>query len=198
MALIETVGADDANTYATLAEANAYHASRLYSTVWTAATVTDATREAALTMACRLLDAYPRAWSGAAVDAVQALGWPRSGMLTRNGFAVATTEIPLALKEAQAELARQLIAADRTADNAVINQGITSLKAGSVALSFSPTMTENSFLVGRSIRELNALSAVLPDAVKYLLVPSWLKKDAEDARTSQTLIFSVISTPRCD
>jgi len=115
-------------------------------------------------------------------------------MFNRNGFEIPTTgaaSIPRELKNAQIELAFQLSVADLTANNSIINQGITSIKAGSVSLSFADLNAENSLLVARSIRELNALMAVLPDAVKYLLVPSWLLDDPEDA-SSSTLIFEVL------
>lgn len=194
MALITTPGAADADSYATLAEATAYHASRLHSSSW-AALANDAVREAAMKWATRVLDAYPRCYTGAPVDDVQALGWPRSGMLNRNGFPIPTSgpsSIPKELKNAQIELAFQLSVADLTANNSVINQGITSIKAGSVAISFADLNAENSLLVARSIRELNALMAVLPDAVKYLLVPSWLLPDPEDASEVNSLVFEVL------
>ncbi len=193
MALITTPGSEFADSYATLAELDEYNNDRLHSSTWSAAV--EATKEAAARWATLLLDANPRAWTGAAVDAVQALGWPRSGMLTRNGFEIPTSgadSIPRDLKRAQAEFARQLIASDRTTDNAIVNQGITKLKAGSVELSFADLNTENSLLVARSIREMNALAAVLPDAVKFLLVPSWLLPDAEDARNASTFLFEVL------
>jgi DnaT-like ssDNA binding protein len=185
-----TPGGAAANSYATVAEATDYHASRLYSTSWTNAV--NATREAALMMAARLLDASPKAWTGSASTETQALGWPRTGMLNRNGFAIAVDAVPKELKEAQAEFARQLIDADRTVDNSIINKGISSIKAGSVQIAFENLVTENSVLVARSVRELNALAAVLPDAVKFLLVPSWLKTDPEDLRNTLPPIFDVI------
>lgn len=181
MALVVTPGASDADSYASLAEANTYNSNRLHVDDWS---TDDVTKEAALKWAAILLDSNPRAWTGAAASETQALGWPRTGMTNRNGFAIAIDAVPIELKRAQAEFARQLIAADRTADNSVINQGILGLKAGSVQVSFAKLETNNSSLVARSIREMNALAAVLPDAVKYLLVPSWLIDDAEDSQNT--------------
>jgi hypothetical protein len=66
--------------------------------------------------------------------------------------------IPAALKEATAEFAGQLGSTDRTLDNDVIVQGITSVKAGSVAVTFK--------------NEINP--QVIPDAVYNLMPQSWL------------------------
>jgi len=196
MPLIETPGSATADTYATLVEANAWNAIyvSMHSTdPW--ATAVDATKENALRWAAKFLDAYYRAWSGSAVDGVQALGWPRSGMLSRNGFAVPTSgasSIPADLKNAQSEYARQLLSADKTADNAVINQGLTSLGAGSVSLGWADQSQENSLLVTRSVKELNALAAMWPDAVKALIPSGWLKLDPEDPSVRRSLIFEVL------
>lgn len=189
MALIDTPGLATSDTYATLAEANAWNAQYVVlhpADPW--ATATDPTKEAALKLARTFMDAWPLSWTGAAVDAVQALRWPRSGMLTRNGFAVPTagaTSIPVDLKNAQAEFARQLLSADRTADNSLINKSIVGLTAGSVSLNFAELKMDNSLLVARSVRALNALMAQMPDAVRALLVPSWLLPDSEDERLGQ-------------
>lgn len=185
MPLDTTPGGAAADSYASVAEADAYHTTRLFSSAWPAgSTGADlVTKETTLRMAARLLDAYPRSWTGSAVDAIQALGWPRSGMFNRNGFAIPTSgasSIPKELKEAQSELARQLISTDKTADNAIINLGLRSLQAGPVSFSFGDlSSVENSENVTRMIREFNALAAVLPDAVKYLIPASWLKPDPE-------------------
>lgn len=68
------------------------------------------------------------------------------------------TIIPQALKDAQSELAGQLLISDTTLDNSVSVQGLTSVKAGSVALTFKE----------------NIAAHVLPDAVMNLLPPGWL------------------------
>jgi hypothetical protein len=177
--LVATPGAADANSYATVEEADAYYDSRLYADGWLASGVNKA---AALAMASRLLDGFftwtgdaatqrqssrlPRyaffTWTGAPSTAEQALCWPRQGMYSRNGYLIASGEIPNALKNATAELAGQLLTADRTVDNDIEAMGITSLKAGPVSLSFKD-LVENK---------------VMPDAVLLLLVPSWYVKNA--------------------
>lgn len=67
------------------------------------------------------------------------------------------TVIPQALKDAQSELAGQLLIADSTLDNPVSVQGLTSVKAGSVSLTFKDDIAAH----------------VLPDAVMNLLPPGW-------------------------
>jgi hypothetical protein len=179
LTLVATPGATDANSYATVDEADAYYESRLYADGWLASGVNKA---AALVMATRLLDGFftwtgdaatqrqssrlPKfaffTWTGTPSTAGQALCWPRTGMLSRNGGMIASGEVPNALKNATTELAGQLLLADRTVDNDIEAMGITSLKAGPVSLSFKD-LVENK---------------VMPDAVLLLLVPSWYVKSA--------------------
>lgn len=169
-----TPGSSTANSYPTLAEAKAYWATRLYSDVWDG--VDDNTRNKAIIMATRVIDytfvirkelkvgsngkfyTTSRGWSGAPSTATQALAWPRIGMYDANGVAIATDVIPQQLKEAVSEFAGQLMSTDTTANNDVLNQGISSLRAGPVALTF------------KDFFEVKTI----PDAVMWLLVPSWL------------------------
>ena len=143
------------------------------------------TRHSPLIAAARELDACFD-WTGAAVDDVQALTWPRSGMLTRNNFAIPTsgaTSIPRDLKNAQCEMALQLGASDRLGDNDPLRKGITSIKAGSVALTFSDVQGQQATRESADVRirqqqsDLNYASSVVPDEVRRLLVPSWFRQN---------------------
>lgn len=190
MALVETPGSATADTYATLAEFEAYAANRLPALAWFAAAA-DTVKEAALRAAARELDAAFD-WTGAAVDAVQALTWPRSGMLTRNGFAIASTVIPVPLKQAQCEFALQIGASDRLGDNDSLKKGITSLKAGSVALTFSDAIGNKGanydsadIAIRRQQSDLNYVSDVVPDEVRRLLVGSWFTQNS----VKQPIVF---------
>ena len=155
--LVADAAASNANSYTTVEEADAYHDSRLYTTAWL---VSGEVKAKALAMATRMLDANIT-WSGSASSSTQALAWPRQGMLSRNGFAIPSGEIPSILKDAVAEYARQLLVADRSLDNDIESQGITQIKAGPIELKF---------------REEVARKAV-PDAVRELLPPSWIEDD---------------------
>lgn len=169
-----TVGGVNANSYETLVEAQAYFDTRLTVAGWDNA----ADQNVLLIMGTRTLDAlaqpfktfFPatgsspayyrvrRQWTGAAASATQRLAWPRVGMFDHNGNAIDPATIPQALKDALAELAGQLGTSDRTLDNDVIVQGLTSVKAGSVALTFKSEI----------------IPQVIPDAVYNLMPQSWL------------------------
>lgn len=178
MALTTTPGSATADSYATLAEFNTYMASRVPNPTWFA-TATDAQKEAALKYAAILLDSM-FAWTGGAVDSTQARAWPRTGMLTRNGFTIPTsgvTSIVTDLKNAQCEFAAQLGAGDRLSDNDALRQGITSVKAGSVAVTFktveSSSVESADVAIMMQQARMHYLNKTVPDAVRFLLVPSW-------------------------
>lgn len=168
--LVATAGAADANSYLTLAEANAYFETRLSADAWDNAD----DPERALMFATRVLDKmgqpykylifgdpqYYRTrpqWTGAPTTTTQKLSWPRTGMLDANDNEIADTVIPQDLKDATAELALALLVSDRTLDSDISIQGITSIKAGPVSLSFKDMIA----------------SKVMPDYVWSLMPPSW-------------------------
>lgn len=97
-------GVAGADTYATLAQADAYAAARGWSD-WEGASV--ATREAALQSAAAWLDASFD-WVGRIASIDQPLAWPRSGAFDKEGRRV--SGIPTRLIDAQIELARLEIA----------------------------------------------------------------------------------------
>lgn len=180
MSLITTPGAATANSFASIDELDAYAAARRPAVAWLA-TATDDTKEAALLAAARELDAC-FAWTGTAVDGVQALTWPRAGMLSRNGYAVPTsgaTSIPRQLKDAQCEFALQLGASDRLGDNEALQKGVTSVNAGDVAVTFTDAHSAAANIEGADVAirkqqaDLYYVSDVVPAEVRRLLVPSW-------------------------
>lgn len=172
MSLVTTPGAANANSYADLDEALAYNSSRLYASAWEDAD--EAEREQALQMATSLLDAK-YVWTGVATNETQALGWPRVGMKNRNGFAIADSVIPQALKDATSEFARQLLGTDRTVDNDIEIQGITGIKAGPVSLTFKDDI------------EAGSREQVIPSAVHDLIPPSWYT-----VTTTQPAVFRAV------
>lgn len=170
--IVATPGVANANSYETLVEAQAYFDARLVMAGWDDAD----DQSVLLVMATRILNAYAtggrilvtpsngnpyyklrRQWSGTPATTTQALAWPRNGMFDANGNAIPNTVIPQALKDAESEMAGQLGTGDRTLDNDVIVQGLTSVRAGSVALSFKDYIE----------------TRVLPDAVWLLMPSSW-------------------------
>lgn len=188
-----TPGDPSANSFATLAEANAYHETRLpLDPVWP---TTGDEPLRLLIMATRVLSSMivarktlrwdsngkpyyytSHTWTGeVSVTNLSSLAWPREGMYNRNGLAIANNVFPSELKDATSELAGQLRAGDRTLDNDVIVQGITRLKAGSVELGFKEMID----------------AKVLPDAVVNLLVPSWFTDEIVTyvSQATQGMIF---------
>ena len=105
MALDATPGSSSANSYVTLAEAEAHFAERLHADAWGSAP--DADKEKALLTACRRLE-QPRYWDGnrpAFTDPRQRLCFPR----VIDTDAAGTFIIPQAVKEAQCEEALALL-----------------------------------------------------------------------------------------
>jgi hypothetical protein len=119
-------GKVDANSYADVAEGDAFHEAHLYATDWTSANL--ATKTAALVFATRLIDAHYQFRGFKAHDA-QALQWPREFArdddalhnrvflsLASRDESFANNLVPKTLRDATIETARELIKADRTAD----------------------------------------------------------------------------------
>lgn len=179
--VIATPNASDANSFITLAEYAYYWERR--SPLDPPVTLTGDVAARNVIMATRVLSTMvvarktirwdrngnpyyytSRTWTGEISTETQALPWGREGMYDRMDRVIASNIIPQELKDATAELAGQLEANDRTLDNDIIVQGITSVKAGSVALTFKEQIE----------------AQVLPDAVVNLLVPGWLTDEIID------------------
>ena len=170
-ALVETPGASDATTYCTAEEATQYHDDHPQGrSAWTASD--DAQKRRALLQATRLLDAHV-VWTGYAASDGQALSWPRVGMCDRNGTALDAGVIPPVLRDATAEFARHLLdaATDRTADSAVVSSGLRELVAGSVEMTFTGDRPD-----------------VIPDAVWFLLVPSWMARVRQRSKRTASAV----------
>lgn len=176
--IIATPGAANANSFLTLAEAQAYWDTRLFTDDWDNCP----DQNAALVLATRTLTSmlarrsdyfedeknfkyihiFPT-WTGQPATTTQKLPWPRTGMFDVNGNVIASTVVPDEIKNATAELAGQMSKADRLLDNDAAAQGISSVRAGSVSVSFS----------GKG-----PVLKALPDIVMALLVPSWITDDS--------------------
>lgn len=194
--LIATPGASNANSYATLVEGDAYADSRLYSDVWNDGDE-DPGKVQALISATSWLDAL-FIWTGAAATSTQALAWPRTGMLSRNGFAIPSNEIPFDLKKATVEFAIWLMTEQRTADNEAEKQGISAIKAGPVELKFKEVRSGTSDVLSLADAEVIRmgpdfayLSRFVPDAVRALIPPSWYVRSTVSQKATGELIFTV-------
>jgi len=132
-------GSTTSNSYCSLATADTYHEEhRLHVSDWTGATDDD--KEIALKWATWLLDDLVE-WDGYKYNnttgAIQALEWPRGGVTEKSGIFIDTDEIPTWLQFATAEMARYLIASDRTLE--AKTRGYSWLKAGNLSMQISKT-----------------------------------------------------------
>ncbi len=154
--LITTAGAADANAYCSVAFADQYHQDRPAVGVTWAVATTDA-KSSAILWATLLMDRLWD-WTGFPTDQLQALLWPRQGMLKPNGWQyVDLHTVPVELQEATAEYARQLLVGDLAGNSAVETQGVKAFTAGPVSFVFKD----------------NVQPKPVPDTVFYLIPPSW-------------------------
>lgn len=182
MALVTTPNGSTSNSYASLAEFDAYadYASiNRESIVTWLASATDPDKEGVLIVACRALN-INLVWTGQAATETQALSWGRVGMMSRNGFALAGDAIPIDLKNAQCEYALQIGAGDLFSDNKAASKGVSSVKAGSVSVSFHSIDTSNTTAVDIIIKRLSPELGWtrIPQAVRDLLVESWYVRES--------------------
>jgi hypothetical protein len=147
LALIKEDGSGkvDANSYADVAEGDAFHDAHLYATDWTAANL--ATKTAALVFATRLIDSYYQ-FRGFKAHDIQALQWPREFARDDDAFSsrsivglspveefFANNIVPRLLRDATIETARELIKTNRTDDPD--GEGLTSLSlTGAMSMTF--------------------------------------------------------------
>lgn len=116
MAFVFTVedgsGVAGANSYSTVAEADDYFAvDPNFLATWDALTTEE--QEIRLAWASRVLD-QKTIWKGYAVSATQAMGWPRTHVTDRDGYAVDSDIVPTPVKHATYELAKYLNTNDLT------------------------------------------------------------------------------------
>jgi hypothetical protein len=142
MALIlikeDGTGKADANSYANVADGDAYHEGHLYATPWTGATADQ--KAAALVMATRLIDSQYQ-FSGVKAQSAQALQWPRLDCPdpdadANDGGMVFENVVPKAVLNATCEMARELLVTDRTA--APQGEGLKYQNIGTTQTGYDP------------------------------------------------------------
>lgn len=142
-------GLSNANTYATLAEANAYVANNIHANaVWD--NLDDDDKKNLLIWATRYLDQRTN-WYGLPTTTTQALQWPRTGAYDRNGVAVDSDVLPLPVKQATIEMARYLMSEDRSTERS--QDALKSIKVDVI---------EIDFIQGYQLPEV-------PNMIKYIL-----------------------------
>lgn len=141
-----------ANSYVTLAEADAFLADSLTRDEWSC--LADDAKERLLIAASRWLD-QQAAWNGtkADVDKTNDLRWPRAGVCDRDGLPVAEDEIPAQLKQAVFELALFFTNPDNNPTRFSDNQGIEEITVDVITLRFGEgyDQTARRFLPGINV-----------------------------------------------
>lgn len=104
-------GRSDANSYATVAAADAYNVNVTRSTEWLNATAV--AKANALILATQYLDnEFAGRWQGHRAYEEQALAWPRADVVDEDGFDLSSTVVPQRLKDACCELAVRVVLGD--------------------------------------------------------------------------------------
>jgi hypothetical protein len=115
IAIVATVGGASANSFVTVAVADAYLEMRRNASAWNDDDVDDDKMQA-LCEATRELSAI--AWQGSRVTSTQALAWPRSGAVNPDGTCSGEyydeAVIPQRIKDATCELALEFLKAGTT------------------------------------------------------------------------------------
>lgn len=137
MTLTTTPGSASADSYASLAQALAYHAA-MGNAAW--ASSSDPLREPALRRATAWVDStYRDRWPGLRLYArAQALDWPRGGVTDAEGYAVDSATIPAEIINATCEAAlRELAVPGSLAPDYVAAESVKSATAGPVSVTFA-------------------------------------------------------------
>jgi hypothetical protein len=137
MAFIFTVetgtGADAAaNSYVSVVEADDIITTNIHASVAWDALTTDQ-KERLLVWASRYVDDHT-VWKGSKTVESSPLRWPRTGVCDRDDVLIDATTIPTQLKIAIAEMARYLVAEDRTVERDT--DGLERVKADVVEIEF--------------------------------------------------------------
>ena len=133
MALIATLGAEDANSYVTRTDADAYFADRMHSEPWEA--LTEANQDKLLITSSRMLDWHVK-WKGVKTEVAQAMQYPREGVLRPDGTEIDDDVLPPEIKIAVYEQALVNIASDRLSDDPLA--GIGELRVSSLMIKAGP------------------------------------------------------------
>lgn len=122
----------DANSYVSVAEATDYLAANIHvGADWTSLSADD--KAALVVWATRYLD-NRAVWFGTKTDNTSSLRWPRTGVRDVDNILIGANTIPNQLKMATIEMARYLIAEDRSIERG--SDGLMRLKVDVIQLQF--------------------------------------------------------------
>lgn len=129
--VIATVGASNANSYATVAEADSYFSDSFGRSLWSQ--TTQANREAAVITASRYLDQY-MTWTGQRATSDQAMEWPRINTFDKTGRPYAIDIVPGPVRFATFELAYYIV---ENGGLSFASQSVDRVKVGPVDVEFT-------------------------------------------------------------
>lgn len=124
-------GLASADSYLSVADADAYHAAHTAPAEWTEAEESE--KERVLRLGTQFLDlAFGGRWLGCRVQSTQALAWPRYGVEDADGYVVSSNAVPQGVKDACAEAALRALSAELMADETEPAIKSESVKVGPV------------------------------------------------------------------
>ncbi len=127
-----TISGTSFDIYGTLAAAVTYMKARVGATAWDAVGSTD--RSKALVSGTRFLDRQN--WQGQKTSGVQALEFPRTGLVDKDGNDVGSVAVPLLVEEANYEMALAILEDATIVENANSGTNTKRVKAGSAEVEF--------------------------------------------------------------
>lgn len=152
-------GKVDANTYVSLADADAYLTDNPHTTLWE--DTTEDVKTWALMSATRLMDTYMK-WEGSRQTETQALEWPRSGGKNRcSGQSIPENYIPKNITNACIELAYDQLVSDKTRPTSTEQSQISKLKVDVLEISYDTPLANQETSVSST--------AVISDSLKAML-----------------------------
>ena len=165
-----TWGGATANSYASVAESNAYHEKRLHTSTWISPRTTpEATKNSALIWATSLIDQLFE-FDGTKISTAQNLSCPRHGMLNREGWMEDQATKPQWIINATAEYAYWLVQEDllqqANSDQSSLGStdllGFKEIRVGSITLKSS---------IGESKTSTQDITSIIPNSVLLILMP---------------------------
>lgn len=149
-ALVTTVGGTTSNSYVTVAEADTYADDRLQASSWHVGLLD---KQRALLQATRRID--QESYAGWKVDEEQALSWPRSGAVDRNGFTHDNDVIPQAVKDAQVEIAILYLTANAEGSDPLASSALDAFESVSVgSISVVPRVQDRTDKISDAVRRI--------------------------------------------
>lgn len=127
--------------------------------------VGDATQVRAAIWAAALLDRMFEWKGGVATVNQQSMRWPRLGVIDQDGEEYSSSTVPQLIKDAQAELAFELVLRDRFREPELLGQGFTSAALGPLRVTVDPKQVL-SWIPEYIVAMLAHVGTLIPEATR--------------------------------